>query len=261
VIDTVRQLARKSREAYATHGLGGLVGATAGYLTRPLALPLAVRSLRRSVEGKMSVEEAVQFVSDFRSGPIQIAPMQVHSEITALCAILDQMRPAAVLEIGTARGGTLYLFARLATDDATLVSVDLPFGQFGGGYPFWRTRLYQAFAGRSQTLTLVRADSHARQTIADVATLFGGRPVDFLFIDGDHSYAGVQADFEAYRTLVRPGGLIAFHDIVPGPDSDTGGVPAFWQDLKNSGRVRGQFRELVKSWTQGGYGIGIIHLD
>ena len=35
---------------------------------------------------------------------------------------------------------------------------------------------------------------------------------DFLFIDGDHT--GVGRDYEMYRDLVRPGGLIAFHDIV-----------------------------------------------
>ena len=28
-----------------------------------------------------------------------------------------------------------------------------------------------------------------------------------LFIDGDHSYEGVRADFERYGRLVRPGGL------------------------------------------------------
>lgn len=38
---------------------------------------------------------------------------------------------------------------------------------------------------------------------------------DFLFIDGDHSYAGALADLKTYYSLVRPCGLIAFHDIAP----------------------------------------------
>jgi predicted O-methyltransferase YrrM len=39
--------------------------------------------------------------------------------------------------------------------------------------------------------------------------------VDFLFIDADHSYEGVKKDFEMYSPLVRKGGIIAFHDIIP----------------------------------------------
>ena len=36
--------------------------------------------------------------------------------------------------------------------------------------------------------------------------------IDFLFIDGDHSYEGVKKDFEMYSPFVRKGGLIVFHD-------------------------------------------------
>jgi MMP 1-O-methyltransferase len=37
-------------------------------------------------------------------------------------------------------------------------------------------------------------------------------PLALLWIDGDHSYAGVKADVEAWVPFVRPGGVIAFHD-------------------------------------------------
>jgi len=36
--------------------------------------------------------------------------------------------------------------------------------------------------------------------------------VGFLFIDGDHSYEGVKADFEAWSPYVVVGGIVAFHD-------------------------------------------------
>lgn len=36
--------------------------------------------------------------------------------------------------------------------------------------------------------------------------------VDVLFIDGDHSYEAVARDWAIYHNLVRPGGLVAFHD-------------------------------------------------
>ena len=40
--------------------------------------------------------------------------------------------------------------------------------------------------------------------------LLGGD--DFLFIDGDHSYEGLQGDWEAWRSLIAPGGIVALHD-------------------------------------------------
>jgi predicted O-methyltransferase YrrM len=36
--------------------------------------------------------------------------------------------------------------------------------------------------------------------------------LDFLFIDGDHSYESVRQDFLLYSKLIRNGGLLIFHD-------------------------------------------------
>lgn len=35
---------------------------------------------------------------------------------------------------------------------------------------------------------------------------------DLLFIDGDHSYEGVKADWEAYKCFLKPGSVVVFHD-------------------------------------------------
>ncbi len=45
----------------------------------------------------------------------------------------------------------------------------------------------------------------------DVASRWS-RPLDFLFIDGDHSYEGCSADLRAWLPFVKSGGWIAFHD-------------------------------------------------
>jgi predicted O-methyltransferase YrrM len=37
-------------------------------------------------------------------------------------------------------------------------------------------------------------------------------PISFLWIDGDHSYAGAMSDFELFSKWVVEGGVIAFHD-------------------------------------------------
>lgn len=36
--------------------------------------------------------------------------------------------------------------------------------------------------------------------------------VDFLFIDANHDYAGVKADWENYKGFLKSGAIVAFHD-------------------------------------------------
>jgi hypothetical protein len=68
----------------------------------------------------------------------------------------------------------------------------------------------------------------------------------------------VEHDYEMYGPLVRPGGIIAIHDIVPGPKDNVGGVPGFWRKLKTT--TPGIVEEIVEDWSQGGFGIGVVYL-
>ena len=54
-----------------------------------------------------------------------ISPIQVTDEIKSLLLILDKVKPKVILEIGTARGGTLFLFSNIAHEEAILISLDL----------------------------------------------------------------------------------------------------------------------------------------
>lgn len=40
-------------------------------------------------------------------------------------------------------------------------------------------------------------------------------PIDFLFIDGDHSYDGARRDWDEWTPLVRKEGFVALHDAHP----------------------------------------------
>jgi predicted O-methyltransferase YrrM len=64
----------------------------------------------------------------------------------------------------------------------------------------------------------------------------------------------VKADFEAYSPLVRPGGLVAFHDIVPDPGQEGMEVNRFWREIS----TRLPSAELVERPDQQGYGIGVL---
>lgn len=180
-----------------------------------------------------------------------LAPIQIEEELAHLVADVRALRPAAVLEIGTSMGGTLFLWTRLATNDATIVSVDLPGGSFGGGYSPLRTPVYRLFARESQDLQLMRANSHESGTLDKVRRIFDPAPVDLLFIDGDHTYEGVKRDWEMYSPLVRPGGLVAFHDIAGNYDDTQ--VKRFWDSIKDNY----EHREYSVD-PKGYYGIGVI---
>lgn len=225
-------------------------------LVAPWLVPWATASLQRAARGCRSIEEWVDLVSRRSRWRFHIAPLQVDEEIVELLELLRRDPPRRVLEIGTASGGTLFLLTRVAQRNAILVSLDLPWGS-GGGYPPWRRGVYSRFARPGQSVRLVQADSHRRDTLEATREALESEPVDFLLIDGDHSYAGARQDFEMYGPLVRAGGWIAFHDIVPGPSKLVGGVPDLWQEL----RGQHEHRELVADWQQGGCGLGLIRKD
>jgi predicted O-methyltransferase YrrM len=223
-------------------------------------LAIGARRARRAVRAQLATlggpEEAVVFISGFRSGDVTVPLVQVRSEIVQLLEQLEREKPRVVLEIGTAGGGTLFLFAQVAAADATLISIDLADRLFGGGYHVSRKVLYKGFARRRQTIELVRASSHDPGTRQAVERILQGRVVDFLFIDGDHTYEGVRQDYLVYRELVRAGGLIAFHDIVPYPPrpESVGGVPDFWRELEAEGGTW----SFVDPAGEGGFGIGLV---
>ena len=181
-----------------------------------------------------------------------IAPIQSRNEFISLLRTISNSRPARLLEIGTASGGTLFMFTRIASDEARIVSVDLPGGTFGGGYPPRKIPLYNAFALPGQRLKLIRADSHATETFEQVKDCFDEQPVDFIFIDGDHTYEGVRKDFEMYKKLIKNGGFIAFHDT-----EYAEGVSRFWSEIK------GQYENKWEFISDKGprYGIGLLQIN
>jgi predicted O-methyltransferase YrrM len=184
-------------------------------------------------------------------------PLQKKSEILRLLDVLRSLRPAAICEIGAAGCGTTFLLTQAAASDALLITLDLAF-------TIGRQSALQAFARPGQQLFCLREDSHRLETALQVKGRLAGRELDVLYLDGDHSYEGIRADFELYSSLVRPGGFIVFHDIVPDSrtrsgvqtSSDVGEVPRFWRELKSR---YDNVQEIVEDYEQDGFGIGVLH--
>jgi predicted O-methyltransferase YrrM len=231
------------------------VGAILGKLIRgPKNFVQSARCRHRikALKRDASIEKLVDFVY----GCDGISVFQVRYELIEMLKEVQKRKPRTVVEIGTAGGGTLLLLCCLADKNATVASIDLPGGKFGGGYSAWKIPLYQDFAGKSQKLDLLRGNSHSDAMFQDLVSILAGKPIDFLFIDADHTYEGVKRDFQLYSSLVAKDGLIGFHDIAPiAPDGEYG-VRQFWNELK----LEYKCREIIADPKQQGFGIGLIEV-
>ena len=226
-----------------------------------------IRSVRRNcmaVRNLVAVDPAVwrrAFWGNLRSARRAQArgALQKLREIAPLIALVRRGSPAVVVEIGTAAGGTFYTWCRAARGDATVVSIDLPGGRFGGAERSAEVATLRGYGRDRQELHFIRGDSHQLDTLDQLRAVLNGRAIDFLFIDGDHTYDGVRRDFEMYAPLVRRGCPIAFHDVVPHAQQPDCEVDRFWSEIKSRYRSV-EFIDLVEGAEQYG-GIGVLYWD
>lgn len=142
--------------------------------------------------------------------------LQKPPELAGLLELLAEEPPHAILEIGSHEGGTLWAWHQVAPD-AHIVSLDIDHGPLR--------------AECLEYVTPVTGDSQRWDAPGAVRlALNGRRTVDFVFIDGNHSYSAVRHDWVAFLPLVRPGGLVAFHDIAY-TDADYG-VQQLWREVR-----------------------------
>lgn len=185
--------------------------------------------------------------------------LQREGELAQLVDIVREHKPRVVLEIGTFRGGTFRAWCECARDDALLISVDMPEGPFGGGYAPHESVRIRSRAHGGQRVVLIRGDSHQFDVVAQVLAALNGRSVDFLFIDGDHTFDGVQADFLTYMPLVADDAIVALHDVVPYPEVPECEVDRFWREY-----VLPRFPYAQTIRTDGDYagcGIGVVRMN
>ena len=182
--------------------------------------------------------------------------LQKVAELAPFLALVEKLKPQTIVEIGICKGGTLAALSEVAAEGALLVSVDLPGGDFGGGYTEADVPRLRELTHRCRLVPIL-GDSHSPETLERARTALAGREVDVLFIDGDHSYEGVRADFEMYAPLVRAGGLIAFLDIAEHPAVPECQVHLFWRELAGESRTLELFDPTDVRGGQWG-GIGVV---
>jgi cephalosporin hydroxylase len=218
-------------------------------LTRYISAWAHLSQLKNLTLENNSVEQVVDTVFAYADG--FFAPIQIREEIIEALEQVRQLRPRYIVEVGTAGGGTMLLWLRVAHPEATIVTIDLPGGEFGGGSSPLRVPLFRRLGLPGQKIHLIRGDSHDPATVEQTRQYLAGNAADFLFIDADHTEAGVRADYRMYSPLVRSGGMIAFHDIaIKNPEY---GVKTLWNELAPAMRSRA----ILGSPTA--YGIGLLY--
>jgi hypothetical protein len=158
-------------------------------------------------------------VPKFRVGASGKLWPQEADEPEALASLFKERGVKRFLEIGGRYGDTFdFIMSELGTD-AQGVSVDLPgadgYEDDGGGI--------LAATVKKHGGELIVGNSRDPDVIARVKAL---GPFDAILIDGDHSYEGVKADWDAYGAMAP---IVVFHDIAN--PTEGVGVPRLWSEL------------------------------
>jgi predicted O-methyltransferase YrrM len=164
------------------------------------------------------------------AGALKLRPaIAQHSEAEGT-AMERWARGARVLvEIGVAEGGSAWHLRRVMDPAGTLVLIDTYPRKLG-------LNLSSIIARR-----LVGRESRGRviwrRERSDAAIRNWSGSIDFLFIDGDHSYDAVRGDWEDWSPHVAPDGTVAFHDaLLDAPwMNESYGSARFVQELQDAG--------------------------
>lgn len=131
-----------------------------------------------------------------------------------LAVVLQELGVRSGAEIGVLRGEYSELLASM-NPNCTLYSIDPWRSYHSIGRQSKHNANYQHAVSRLQPYPNVQI---IRKTSKDAAQDIPDESLDFVYIDGDHSFAAVAHDIQVWSTKVKRGGIVAGHDYVP-PDA------------------------------------------
>lgn len=181
--------------------------------------------------------------------PAAVPCFQWQAEFEILLDMYRRRNPTRVLEVGTYHGGTLYHWLANASPGAVVVSVD----HYRVGVD--NRESYDAWCPPGVTLVVIDGDS-GDETTRRRAEAWG--PYEWVFIDAGHYYPEVKRDWEFYGSMAAPGGVVAFHDILPPtPAHPEIEVAQLWEEVKASRETTEIVADRDAEWG----GIGVVFVD
>lgn len=172
----------------------------------------------RSISSNLVIEKISGFFTNSEKGieriiqeSYSLGMIQNLSEITQAAEFFKNLHVKNFMEIGTDQGGTFAIWSKLS-EDGTRISIDMPHGTYGvSSYDVNKRDEYLRSLGSN--VTMIHGDSHSDEIKNQISSILKEGELDFLFIDGDHTYEGVKKDYGDYMKYVKDGGWIGFHDI------------------------------------------------
>lgn len=164
-----------------------------------------------------------------------------------LYGLVRALKPRSIVEIGSARGKSTCILALACLDNGQgkVHAIDphtenewTDVGTSGRTLPFLQERLRMYDLGAYVDVVV---------KTSQMAAASWTESIDFLFIDGDHTYDGVRQDFELFRRWLTKDALVCFHDSSWEHDGpwdrfrseswfrDDMGVPRYLQELQQLG--------------------------
>jgi len=135
-----------------------------------------------------------------------------------------------IVEIGVYFGASTRLLRSVMAADGEIVGVD----------PFFRGRIgipFQKFVAERELAKASNGSARLMEAFSQDAAKSWTGPIDFLFIDADHSWKGIDRDWTDWSPFVSPGGVVAFHDALPAPGRpDYDSVRYFAERITNDPR-------------------------
>jgi len=172
---------------------------------------------------------------------------------------LEASKLGPCLEIGSYCGkSTVYLGSACQQNNSVLYALDHHRGSeehqlgeeyhdpdlFDGGIA-----LMDSFKSFRTTMRNAKLDDTVVPIVSSsgVASRHWATPLGMLFIDGGHSEEAAQTDYRCWSSFIKPGGILAIHDIFPNPDEGGQAPYNIWKLAKASGL----FEELATVNTLG----------
>lgn len=128
-------------------------------------------------------------------------PNQV--DLLYVAAIAKARETKRIFEFGTYQGRTTYHLA-LASPETTVTTLNLPPDRDPSVAPFLGVMFRDSDV--APRITQVLADSR------DFDPAPYAEAMDYVFVDGDHTYELVRNDSEKALSMLAPGGMIVWHD-------------------------------------------------
>lgn len=187
------------------------------------------------IENQLETTEYYQHLEPIIDNAYSLYMPQVRSEITEFYRFLNQhygltkkSEPYNVLEIGTKFGGTFFLWCSMNRSSGLNISIDMNDGGLHGGIDEQKMdERDEMFNEWFENCKFIRGNSHSNDIGVEAALMImqeqinrnpsiklcNSCDIDFLFIDGDHTYEGVKQDFLDYEPFCKKNSIISFHDI------------------------------------------------